>query len=154
RRRGQVSVLGPEDAQDDSRNRRDGRRCDHAMRRSYSPALRATYRVQLNAGFTLRDALAIVPYLHSLGISHLYASPIMTARPGSMHGYDVVDPHRINPEIGDEHALNALADALHSRGMGLLLDIVPNHMGIGPDNAYWQDVLQNGKGSRYAKWFD
>ena len=124
------------------------------MRRSYSPALRATYRVQLNAGFTLRDATAIVPYLDTLGVSHLYTSPIFAARPGSMHGYDVTDPNRINPEIGDEQALVALADALHARGMGLLLDIVPNHMGIGPDNAYWQDVLAKGRASRYAKWFD
>jgi (1->4)-alpha-D-glucan 1-alpha-D-glucosylmutase len=104
------------------------------MRRPYTPALRATYRVQMHAGFTLRDALGIVPYLDALGVSHLYASPIFAARRGSMHGYDVVDPRRINPEIGDESDVVALAAALHERGMGLLLDIVPNHMGIGPEN--------------------
>ena len=124
------------------------------MRRTYSPALRATYRVQLHASFTLRDALGVVPYLETLGISHLYASPLMEARNGSKHGYDVIDPKRINPELGDEGDLIALADALHERSMGLLLDIVPNHMGVGPENQYWQDVLTRGKGSRYAKWFD
>jgi malto-oligosyltrehalose synthase len=124
------------------------------MRRPSPPALRATYRVQLHAEFKLRDALAIVPYLETLGISHLYASPIFAARPGSKHGYDVTDPRRINPELGDEAALTELADALHARGMGLLLDIVPNHMGAGPDNPYWQDVLAHGRGSGYAKWFD
>jgi (1->4)-alpha-D-glucan 1-alpha-D-glucosylmutase len=124
------------------------------MRRSYSPALRATYRVQLNAGATLRDAIAIVPYLDDLGISHLYTSPITQARRGSLHGYDVVDPRRINPEIGTEEDLVALAGALHGRGMGLVADIVPNHMAIGPDNRYWQDVLAHGEKSRYARWFD
>ena len=124
------------------------------MRRPSSPALRATYRLQLHAEFKLRDALAIVPYLDTIGISHLYASPIFVARPGSKHGYDVTDPRRINPEIGDEAALTELGDALHARGMGLLLDIVPNHMGAGPDNPSWQDVLAHGRRSRYAKWFD
>ena len=124
------------------------------MRRSYSPVLRATYRVQLHAAFTLRDALGIVPYLEAFGISHLYASPVFAARRGSMHGYDVIDPGRVNPELGDEGHLVALASALHERGMGLLLDIVPNHMGVGAENPYWQDVLAHGRGSRYAKWFD
>ena len=124
------------------------------MRRTYTPALRATYRVQMHAKFTLRDAAAIVPYLEALGISHLYASPILVARRGSMHGYDVVDPRRINPELGDEAGVVALADALHQRGMGFIVDIVPNHMGIGPENPYWQDVLAHGKESPYARWFD
>jgi malto-oligosyltrehalose synthase len=110
--------------------------------------------VQLHAGFTLPDALDIVPYLDALGISHLYTSPIFAARPGSKHGYDIVDPGRINPELGREGDLVALSDELHRRGMGLLLDIVPNHMGIAPENAYWQDVLAKGQQSRYAKWFD
>src|SRR3954471_2374923 len=124
------------------------------MRRSYSPALRATYRVQMHARFRLTDAIEIVPYLDALGVSHLYASPILAARRGSMHGYDVVDPRRINPELGDEGDVVALVEELHERGMGLLLDIVPNHMGVGSENPYWLDVLANGRGSKYAPWFD
>ena len=116
--------------------------------------LTATYRIQLNKTFTLGDAHAIVPYLHDLGISHLYCSPILAARPGSMHGYDVIDPTRINPELGTIDDLRGLAGALHERGMGILLDIVPNHMGIGPSNPYWEEVLTHGVHSRYARWFD
>src|SRR5436190_23260240 len=116
--------------------------------------LSATYRVQLNKQFTLNDARGIVPYLHRLGISHLYCSPILAARPGSMHGYDVVDPARVNPEIGTIDDLRALGAALHERDMGILLDIVPNHMGIAPTNPYWEDVLTHGVHSRYARWFD
>ena len=116
--------------------------------------LSATYRVQLNKQFTLEDARAIVPYLDRLGVSHLYCSPILAARPGSTHGYDVIDPARVNPEIGSIDDLRALAQALHERGMGILLDIVPNHMGIGPSNTYWEDVLTHGTRSRYARWFD
>src|SRR4051812_15802723 len=93
--------------------------------------LLATYRVQLHKDFTLHDARALVPYLASLGITHLYCSPVLAARPGSMHGYDVADPTLVNPELGGEPALIELADALHAKGMGLVLDIVPNHMGIG-----------------------
>jgi malto-oligosyltrehalose synthase len=124
------------------------------MREPRSPGLRATYRVQLHAEFTLRDAIAIVPYLDALGISHLYASPILAARPGSRHGYDVVDPCRVNPELGTEGDLAALSAALHERGMGLLVDIVPNHMGIGARNRFWEDVLRHGERSPYARWFD
>jgi (1->4)-alpha-D-glucan 1-alpha-D-glucosylmutase len=124
------------------------------MLESRPRGLNATYRVQMHAGFTLRDALAIVPYLDALGTSHLYASPVLMARTGSQHGYDVVDPHRINPELGGLPELEELARALHERGMGLLLDIVPNHMGIGQQNPYWEDVLTHGERSRYAKWFD
>ena len=116
--------------------------------------LTATYRVQLNHRFTLRDAHAIVPYLDRLGISHLYCSPILAARPKSMHGYDVTDPTRVNPEIGTVDDLRALAEALRARGMGMIVDIVPNHMGIGRHNPYWEDVLTHGAQSRYAKWFD
>jgi len=121
---------------------------------SAHPALSATYRVQLNKQFTLNDAREIVPYLDRLGISHLYCSPILAARPGSMHGYDVIDPTRVNPEIGTVDNLRALAAALHERGMGVLLDIVPNHMGIGAVNPYWDEVLAHGAHSRYARWFD
>lgn len=119
-----------------------------------SPALTATYRVQMNARFTLAEARAVVPYLERLGISHLYASPILAAKPGSMHGYDVVDPTRLNPELGTERELRALASDLRERDMAILLDIVPNHMSAGPANRFWEDVLANGRKSRYAGWFD
>ncbi|MGH7618451.1 MAG: malto-oligosyltrehalose synthase, partial [Gemmatimonadaceae bacterium] len=89
-----------------------------------------------------------------LGVSHLYLSPILAARRGSQHGYDVVDPTRINPELGTEEDLRALATGLHARDMGVLLDIVPNHMCTGPDNPFWDDVLSHGERSRYAPWFD
>jgi (1->4)-alpha-D-glucan 1-alpha-D-glucosylmutase len=114
----------------------------------------ATYRLQMNAGFTLSHAHARVDYFASLGVSHLYCSPILAARTGSMHGYDVVDPARINPQLGTEADLRALADELHAREMGLILDIVPNHMGTGAENPYWDDVLAHGERSRYARWFD
>ncbi len=87
-------------------------------------------------------------------MSHLYLSPILAARRGSEHGYDVVDPTRINPELGTEADLLALAKDLHARNMGILLDIVPNHMGTSADNPYWDDVLMHGERSRYARWFD
>ena len=116
---------------------------------------RATYRFQFNHTFTLADALARVPYLHALGVSDVYASPVFKATPGSMHGYDIIDHGQINPEIGTEADFDALAAALKERGMGLLLDMVPNHMGIGhPDNVWWQDVLENGASSIYARHFD
>jgi (1->4)-alpha-D-glucan 1-alpha-D-glucosylmutase len=115
----------------------------------------ATYRLQLNRQFTFRDALAIVPYLDELGITDLYVSPIFKARTGSPHGYDVCDPGRLNPELGDEQDFAALTAALRERGMGLLLDMVPNHMGIGePSNTWWTDLLENGPGSEYASYFD
>jgi (1->4)-alpha-D-glucan 1-alpha-D-glucosylmutase len=117
--------------------------------------LRATLRVQLHKDFTLFDAAAQVPYLAQLGISHLYASPILTARPGSQHGYDVIDPSRINPELGGEAALLQLVETLRGHGMGLILDIVPNHMAVGGDgNPWWLDVLEWGQDSPYASFFD
>ena len=116
--------------------------------------LRATLRLQFHAGFTLDNALEMVDYFHDLGISHIYASPLLTARPGSTHGYDVVDPTRVNPELGGEPALRRLADALHQRGMGLIMDIVPNHMAVDNANLWWQDVLQWGAGSPFAGFFD
>lgn len=114
----------------------------------------ATYRLQFTPQFGFRDATAIVPYLHALGVGHLYASPYLKARPGSMHGYDVVDPNLLNPEVGTpaEHA--ALIAAAQARGMGQILDFVPNHMGIGPDNPWWNDVLEWGERSAYAEFFD
>jgi (1->4)-alpha-D-glucan 1-alpha-D-glucosylmutase len=116
--------------------------------------LRSTYRLQLNADFTLHDARARVPYLHALGVSHLYCSPVLAARAGSTHGYDVADPTHVSVELGGDDALIALANEAHAHGMGLLLDIVPNHMGIGPDNPFWDSVLTHGRASRYADWFD
>jgi (1->4)-alpha-D-glucan 1-alpha-D-glucosylmutase len=118
------------------------------------PQLTGTYRLQMNAGFTLAMARARVDYFARLGVSHLYLSPIFAARRGSTHGYDVVDPTRINPDIGTEAELRALSADLHVRGMGIVLDIVPNHMGIGAENRYWDDVLTHGERSRYAHWFD
>src|SRR5438067_13118015 len=88
----------------------------------------STYRVQFHAGFTFRDAAALVPYLHELGITDLYASPYLKARPGSKHGYDISDHRALNPEIGTEDDYNAFVAALREHGMGQLLDIVPNHM--------------------------
>lgn len=117
-------------------------------------APRATVRLQLHRDFTLDDARAQVDYYAALGISHFYLSPVTRARPGSTHGYDVVDHNEVNPELGGEPALRALADALHARGMGILLDIVPNHMATHWDNPWWRDVLMNGRHSAYADWFD
>ncbi|MDQ4080793.1 MAG: alpha-amylase family glycosyl hydrolase, partial [Gemmatimonadota bacterium] len=117
-------------------------------------ALTATYRVQMNTDFRLADARAIAPYLDALGISHLYSSPILAARAGSTHGYDVTDPTRLNPELGTEEELRGLASELRERGMGIVLDIVPNHMGTGPANPFWEDLLANGRGSPTAHWFD
>ncbi len=116
---------------------------------------RATYRLQFHKGFTFADALEQVPYLQDVGASDVYASPVLAARPGSAHGYDVCDPTRVNPELGGEPGLDALGAALRARDMGLILDTVPNHMGIGdPSNIWWNDVLENGPSSVYALWFD
>ncbi|WP_374445792.1 malto-oligosyltrehalose synthase [Stella sp.] len=114
----------------------------------------ATYRLQLHAEFAFADAAAIVPYLARLGITHLYLSPVLAARPGSAHGYDVVDPTRVSDELGGEHGLRQLVAAARRAGLGILLDIVPNHMAVGPDNPWWQDVLANGPSSRWAPVFD
>ncbi len=117
--------------------------------------IRATMRLQLHAGFTFADAACQVPYLADLGVSHLYASPILTARAGSMHGYDVVDPTRVNPELGGEDGLRALVATLRAARLGIIVDIVPNHMAVGgSDNAWWLDVLRLGPASRYAGFFD
>ncbi len=120
-----------------------------------APPPRATYRLQFHAGFTFDDAVAILPYLARLGISHVYASPIQTARPGSTHGYDIVDHTRINPELGGEEGFLRLSEALKDHGLGLILDIVPNHMGIGgADNAWWLSVVEWGQLSPHAVSFD
>jgi (1->4)-alpha-D-glucan 1-alpha-D-glucosylmutase len=115
---------------------------------------RATYRLQFGAGFGFEDARGVVPYLAALGISHVYASPLLLARAGSTHGYDIVDHGRLNPEIGTAEAFDDLVDTLRRHGMGLILDFVPNHMGIGPDNPWWMDVLEWGPASPHAAYFD
>jgi len=115
----------------------------------------ATYRLQFNRDFTFAKATEIIPYLSMLGISHVYASPYLKARPGSMHGYDIIDHNQLNPEIGTPDEFEKFIETLHQYGMGQILDIVPNHMGVmGADNAWWLDVLENGEASNYASFFD
>ncbi len=115
----------------------------------------STYRLQFNNSFRFEDARKLVPYLYQLGISHCYSSPILKARAGSRHGYDIIDHNQLNPEIGTDEEFRRLAGELKARGMGMVLDIVPNHMGMGDgDNPWWQDVLQNGRASAHADFFD
>ncbi|HET9717392.1 MAG TPA: malto-oligosyltrehalose synthase [Pseudolabrys sp.] len=115
----------------------------------------ATYRLQLTNSFGFDDAAAIVPYLKSLGITHLYASPFLKARPGSTHGYDIVDHEHLNPELGGPEAFARLNEALREHGLELIMDFVPNHMGVGwADNAWWLDVLEWGPKSRHVGSFD
>lgn len=114
----------------------------------------ATYRLQLNAQFGFARARGVLPYLRGLGVSHVYCSPVLAARPGSSHGYDVVDPRRLNPALGTDGEWRDFSAAVHGHGMKLLLDIVPNHMATGEHNPYWEDVLTHGRRSRYAPWFD
>ncbi|MFL6248418.1 MAG: malto-oligosyltrehalose synthase [Thermoanaerobaculia bacterium] len=114
----------------------------------------ATYRIQFNAQFTLQDARKVVDYLHVLGISDIYASPLLRARKGSTHGYDVVDTSTINPELGTPDDLTQLHEALAAHDMGLVLDIVPNHMAASHENAWWMSVLENGPQSRFLHYFD
>ena len=115
---------------------------------------RCTYRVQLRPGFGFREAAGIAGYLARLGVSHLYTSPYLAAAPGSSHGYDVVDHGRVNPELGGEEAHEALRSKLADSGLSQVVDVVPNHMAIGSGNAWWWDVLENGRSSRYASYFD
>src|SRR5690349_1996679 len=115
----------------------------------------ATYRVQFHSGFTFDDAAAIASYLARLGISHLYASPYLKARPGSAHGYDIVDHGSLNPELGGEPAFRRMVSALGANGLSQILDFVPNHIGAGgSDNPLWLDVLEWGQDSHYVGWFD
>jgi (1->4)-alpha-D-glucan 1-alpha-D-glucosylmutase len=116
--------------------------------------VRATYRLQLRNGFDFAAAQALLPYLARLGVSHLYLAPIWRAAPGSTHGYDVVDPNVIEPDLGGEAGFRALAEAAGASGLGIILDHVPNHMGIGAGNAWWWDVLANGQSSHFAGHFD
>jgi (1->4)-alpha-D-glucan 1-alpha-D-glucosylmutase len=115
----------------------------------------STYRLQLNHRFTFDDGAAIVSYLSSLGIGAAYTSPFMLARPGSLHGYDIADHNRVNPELGGDEGLERFVAALHGSGLTLVADFVPNHMGIDPDtNVWWREVLENGPCSRHARFFD
>lgn len=116
---------------------------------------RCTYRVQLRPGWGFRDAAAIAGYLSRLGVSHLYTSPYLAAAAGSSHGYDVVDHTRVNPELGGDDGHAALRAALRENGLAQLVDVVPNHMAIARrENLWWWDVLENGRSSRYASYFD
>src|SRR5512138_1497695 len=114
----------------------------------------ATYRIQFNAGFTFEQARGIAGYLAELGITDVYASPILRARKGSPHGYDVVDSTALNPELGSEEDFTRLHEQLGKLAMGFLLDIVPNHMAASEENAWWMSVLENGKRSRFLHYFD
>lgn len=114
----------------------------------------ATYRIQFNPAFGFSAAKKIVAYLAKLGISDLYASPIFKARSGSMHGYDVVDPNQLNPELGSEEDFNALIDEIQQKEMGWLQDIVPNHMAYDSQNQFLMDVLEHGTDSQYFNYFD
>lgn len=114
----------------------------------------ATYRIQFRNGMTFDRAAQLVPYLQQLGISHLYASPIFTATRDSTHGYDVTDANEIDPAIGGRAGFDRLSAALQQAGIGLILDIVPNHMAASLENAWWRDVIEHGEASRYARYFD
>ena len=133
----------------------EGRGTRAALSPLAAPPPRATYRFQFHKDFTFDHALAAVPYLAKLGISHVYASPIAKARPGSTHGYDIVDHAAINPELGGTDGFYRLSDALKEHGLGLILDIVPNHLGVGgADNAWWLSTLEWGQLSPHAAAFD
>jgi (1->4)-alpha-D-glucan 1-alpha-D-glucosylmutase len=114
----------------------------------------STYRLQLHEGFPLAAARDLVPYLEALGVTHIHASPLLAARPGSTHGYDAIDPGAVSPALGGEPALAELVESLRARRMGLVLDIVPNHMAAAPENRRWEDVLRLGGSSEFAAWFD
>ena len=121
----------------------------------------STYRLQLRGessgfAFTFADAENLLDYLDELGVSHLYLSPVLTAARGSNHGYDVTDPTRVSEELGGPDGLARLSAAARERGLGLIIDIVPNHVGIDDpqQNAWWWDVLRHGRGSQYASFFD
>src|SRR5258706_10762033 len=115
----------------------------------------STYRLQFHKGFRFADAKKLVLYLHDLGISHVYSSPFLKARPGSTHGYDITDHNVLNPEIGTPEEFQEFVEELHRHGMGQILDTVPNHMGVGfGENPWWMDVLQNGRAAEHAGFFD
>ena len=131
---------------------------EHRAQDSAGPVFRvpvSTYRLQFHKGFRFVDAQALLPYLVKLGVTDCYASPYLKASPGSTHGYDICDHNQLNPEIGTDADYRALTAALAAHGMGQILDFVPNHMGIDPaTNMWWRDVLENGRCSPYARFFD
>jgi (1->4)-alpha-D-glucan 1-alpha-D-glucosylmutase len=114
----------------------------------------STYRLQFNPQLRFSDAKALIPYLHSLGVTDLYASPLLQAKRGSPHGYDVTDPSHLNTELGTDEEFDDMVRELHSHNMGLLLDIVPNHMAASGENPWWMDLLENGPRSAFASHFD
>src|SRR5918997_3169585 len=120
------------------------------------PTPTSTYRVQVRPGFDLDATAGLADYLADLGVSHLYSAPLLTATPGSAHGYDVVDHRAVNPEVGGEAGRQRLLRALRAAGLGLVVDIVPNHAGVAQPaaNPAWWDVLRRGRDSAYARWFD
>lgn len=125
------------------------------MTQKVVPIVRATVRLQFHRAFSFDDAVPLVPYFAQLGISHIYSSPILKARPGSTHGYDMADPTCVNPELGGEEGLQRLVAALRAEQMGLIVDFVPNHMAVGGNaNPWWLDVLEWGTRSPYANFFD
>ena len=114
-----------------------------------------SYRLQFSSHLRFADAQRLVPYLDALGITACYASPLLQASPGSTHGYDIVDHDRLNRDLGSDADFEAFASALRERGMGLILDVVPNHMGLDASaNRWWHDVLEHGVRSQYAEYFD
>src|SRR5580765_807084 len=115
---------------------------------------RATYRIQFHKDSPFAAAIPLAPYLRQLAISHVYSSPILKARAGSRHGYDVVDHSTVNPELGGENGFRRLATALRENGLGLIVDIVPNHMAVDARNYWWMDVLARGRESGFANYFD
>jgi len=114
----------------------------------------SVYRLQFNKDFTFKDAQEIIPYIKDLGISHCYASPLFRAREGSLHGYDIINHYELNQEIGSLNEFHEFVNTLHHHDMGLIIDIVPNHMGVSKENKWWMDVLENGQASLYASFFD
>ncbi|TCR80076.1 malto-oligosyltrehalose synthase [Rhizobium sp. BK376] len=114
----------------------------------------STYRIQFRNGMTFDRATALIPYLKRLGISHLYASPVFTATAGSTHGYDIIDPNEIDPAIGGRHGFEAMANSLHAAGLGLIIDIVPNHMAASLENSWWRSVVEWGTESPFSDYFD
>ncbi len=115
---------------------------------------KATYRLQFNSQFHFADAQALVSYLDRLGVSDIYASPIFKSRKGSDHGYDIIDPTQLNPELGTGTEFNSMVQEIKNHDMGLILDIVPNHMGVSSENPFLVDILENGISSRYTSFFD
>src|SRR6266404_5377021 len=114
----------------------------------------STYRLQFNQQLRFADAKQLIPYLHDLGITDVYASPLLQAKKGSTHGYDVTDPSHLNSELGSNEEFDAMVQELQFHGMGLLLDLVPNHMAASGENPWWMDLLEDGPRSAYASYFD